>query len=236
MSELLQAIFSRRAVKVFDPVSISGEQRDQLLDAARLAPSSFNSQPYRLYWVESPGMRKTTAALCYNQTPARTASALVVAVADVGSWRETAESQLDWMRRSGFEQKKISDSERMIKFAKLFFIQGWFGILGALKWLVFRAINLWKTIGMPPVSRQGLFKWATKNTALACENLMIAAEALGLNTCPMEGFDPRRLSRLLRLSPKDHEIVMVIAIGRKSPDRVEPPQWRRPLESTVTVL
>jgi nitroreductase len=236
MSDLLQAIFSRRAVKVFDPVSISAEQREQLLNAARLAPSSFNMQPYRLYWVESPAMRETAATLCHNQIPARTASALVVAIADIGSWRETAESQLDWMRRSGFDAKKISDAERRVKLVKWFFIQGWFNIFGALKWIMFRIINLWKSLGMPPVSRQGLFTWATKSTALACENLMIAAEALGLNTCPMEGFDNLRLSKLLKLSRKHQEIVMVIAIGKKSADRTEPPQWRRPLESTVTFL
>jgi nitroreductase len=97
-------------------------------------------------------------------------------------------------------------------------------------------VNLWKTMGMPPVFRQDLLKWATKSTSLACENLMIAAEALGLNTCPMEGFDGRRLSRFLGLSTRYHEIVMVIAIGKKSAAYAEPPQWRRPLEATVTVL
>jgi nitroreductase len=55
-------------------------------------------------------------------------------------------------------------------------------------------MNLSRIFGMPPVSHQGLFKWATKGTSLACENLMIAAEALGLNTCPTEGFDGRSLS------------------------------------------
>jgi nitroreductase len=65
---------------------------------------------------------------------------------------------------------------------------------------------------------------------------MIAAEALGLNTCPMEGFDGRRLSRFLGLSTRYHEIVMVIAIGKKSLVYAEPPQWRRPLDVTVTVL
>jgi nitroreductase len=65
---------------------------------------------------------------------------------------------------------------------------------------------------------------------------MIAAEALGLNTCPMEGFDGRRLSKFLGLSPKCHEIVMVIAVGKKSPHHVDQPQWRRPLEETVTIL
>ena len=63
--------------------------------------------------------------------------------------------------------------------------------------------------------RQDVFKWATKGTSLACENLMIAAEALGINTCPMEGFDGRRLSKYLGLSPQYHEIVMVIADGEE---------------------
>jgi len=89
---------------------------------------------------------------------------------------------------------------------------------------------------MPPLFRQAVFKWATKSTSLACENLMIAAEALGLNTCPMEGFDGRRLSKFLALSTRYHEIVMVIAIGKKSTSYVGTPQWRRPLDATVTVL
>jgi nitroreductase len=91
-------------------------------------------------------------------------------------------------------------------------------------------------MGTPPVSRQSIFKWATKSTSLACENLMIAAEALGLNSCPMEGFDGRRLGKFLGLSSRYHEIVMVIAIGKKSPAYVQSPQWRRPLEATVTIL
>ena len=65
---------------------------------------------------------------------------------------------------------------------------------------------------------------------------MIAAEALGLNTCPMEGFDHRRLSKLLQLSPKHQEIILVIAVGKKTASGAEQPQWRRPLEATVTFL
>ena len=45
MNEVLDAIFQRRAVKVFEPVEISDELREQILNAARHAPSSFNSQP-----------------------------------------------------------------------------------------------------------------------------------------------------------------------------------------------
>ena len=52
----------------------------------------------------------------------------------------------------------------------------------------------------------------------------------------MEGFDGRRLSQYLGLSSQHHEIVMVIAIGKKSRAYTDPPQWRRPLSATVTVL
>ena len=237
MNGILEAIFSRRAVKVFEPVEISEGMREQILNAARHAPSSFNTQPYQLYWVRTAQKKSAVAKLCMGQTPAETASALVVAVADIGSLAATQESQLEWMRsRSEFTEAKIRDYERTAKIGRILFMPGPFGLFGLVKRGLFGLVNLWKVMGMPPTSRQDLFKWATKSTSLACENLMIAAEALGINTCPMEGFDGRRLSKYLGLSGRYHEIVMVIAMGKKSQNYIETPQWRRPLHATVTTL
>ena len=148
----------------------------------------------------------------------------------------TTRSQLEWMRASNFTEEKIRDYERTAKIGRIIFMRGPFGIFAVVKGVIFRLLNLCKTSGMPPLSRQDLLKWATKSTSLACQNLMIAAEALGVNTCPMEGFDGRRLSQYLGLSRRNHEIVMVIAIGKKSHSYIEQPQWRRPLGATVTVL
>src|SRR5258708_13415486 len=108
MLSLLEAIFQRRAVKIFEPVPIEGKVRDQILNAARCAPSSFNMQPYKFFWVESPEQRSEAARLCMSQSPAKTASALVIAVADIGSWRSTISSQLEWMRRAGLSPERIS--------------------------------------------------------------------------------------------------------------------------------
>jgi nitroreductase len=58
MADILDAIFRRRAVKVFEPVEVPKTLREKILDAARHAPSSFNVQPYRLYWVESARGRR----------------------------------------------------------------------------------------------------------------------------------------------------------------------------------
>ena len=237
MNAILEAILKRRAVKVFEPLEISEEMREQILKAASHAPSSFNMQPYRFYWIGTAKKKTEAAKLCMGQMPAETASALIVAVADIGSLAATSQSQVEWMRgRSEFSEAKIRDYARTAKIGRILFMPGPFGIFGAVKWGMFRLLNLWKVMGMPPVSRKDVFKWATKSTSLACENLIIAAETMGINTCPMEGFDNRRLSKFLGLSARDHEIVMVIAIGKKSQTYVEPPQWRRPLHATVSIL
>jgi nitroreductase len=236
MTNALDSIFGRRAIKVFDPVEISTETRTQILDAARSAPSSFNIQPYRFIWVESPAALKHAARLCMGQSPAATASALIVAVADLDSWRATTNKHLAWMRVAGIDAEKLAYYEKRAKFAKWFFLQGWFGVFGYMKAFLLRIVNSWKIIGALPVGKRGMFHWATKSAALACQNLMIAAEALGLNTCPMEGFDGRRLCKFLELNSRKQEIIMVIAIGKKSVRHVDQPQWRRPIEDTVRFL
>jgi nitroreductase len=234
--DVLSAILRRRAVKSFDPVQIPVALREQILEAARQAPSSFNSQPYRFYWIESPAHREAVSKLCLSQKPAATASALVVAVADLGSLDATAQLQLAWLRESGASESKIRDFARTAKIGRIIFTPGPFNIFGAFKWVLFSLVQMVKVSGLPPISRQDMFKWAVKSTALACQNLMIAAEALDLNTCPMEGFDGCRLAKYLGLSRKHHEIVMVVAIGKKSAAYTDQPQWRRPLEVTVTIL
>src|ERR1700720_2719212 len=153
MSEILEALFHRRAVKAFEPVEIPQVLREQILDAARHAPSSFNMQPYRFFWVESSPRKATAVKLCLGQMPAATASALVVAVADIGSLAATSQAQVEWMRRSGFSHTKIRDYERTAKIGRILFMPGPFGIFAAIKWGMFRLLNLWKVMGMPPLSR-----------------------------------------------------------------------------------
>ncbi len=233
---ILSAILRRRAIRLFEPVEIPAGTRDLLLQSARHAPSSFNSQPYRLYWVESPAQREAVAKLCLGQNPAQTASALIVAVADIGALRSTSRMHVAWMRESGFPARKIREYVLTGWIGRVLFAPGPLHLFAALKKALFRLLHAFKTTGLPPVTRYDVLKWAGKSTARACQNLMTAAEVLGLNTCPMEGFDGQRLSRYLGLSRKHHEIVMVIAIGKKSADYTEQPQWRRPIEATVTVL
>ena len=75
-------------------VEIPAATRDQLLSAACRAPSSFNMQPYRLYWVESPAARETVAQLCHGQKPAATASASAPSTRPATSPSTTGDMQI----------------------------------------------------------------------------------------------------------------------------------------------
>src|SRR5262249_12523752 len=59
----------------------------------------------------------------------------------------------------------IRDYERTARIGRILFVPGPFGIFAAVKRALFWLLNLWQTIGMPPLSRQELFKWATKSTS-----------------------------------------------------------------------
>ena len=51
----------------------------------------------------------------------------------------------------------------------------------------------------PMPSVNSLEAWSYKNTALAAAWYMMAATSHGLHTCPMEGFDGRRIQASLRI-------------------------------------
>jgi nitroreductase len=60
---------------------------------------------------------------------------------------------------------------------------------------------------------------AIRSGAFAAQNLMLSAKAMGLDSCPMIGFDQEKVSELIRL-PEDHVIVMMVAVGlAKTPAR-----------------
>ena len=70
---------------------------------------------------------------------------------------------------------------------------------------------------------------AHKSTALAAQNFMISMAAIGYDTCPMEGFDSRRVKQILNL-PYSAEITMIISCGIRDEKGIYGPQFRVPFE------
>jgi nitroreductase len=54
---------------------------------------------------------------------------------------------------------------------------------------------------------------ALRSVGMASQTIMLAAKAMGLDTCPMIGFDPLKVAELIRL-PEDHIIGMMITVGK----------------------
>lgn len=52
-----------------------------------------------------------------------------------------------------------------------------------------------------------------RSTGFAGMSLMLAARGLGYDSCPMVGFDPEAVAKLIRL-PADHALSFIIAIGK----------------------
>ena len=67
----------------------------------------------------------------------------------------------------------------------------------------------------PPASlgrHPDLASWATRSAMLAAGTLMIAAEALGVASAPMEGFDPAKVKEAFGV-PDDHTVCCLVALG-----------------------
>lgn len=75
-----------------------------------------------------------------------------------------------------------------------------------------------------------LREWAAKQAALSAMNFMLACQAQGIATVPMEGFDERRVKRLLGI-PGDCGVFLIVAAGYAG--AVPPAKSRRPLASVV---
>ena len=63
---------------------------------------------------------------------------------------------------------------------------------------------------------------AMRSCGIAAQTIMLAAKAMGYDTCPMDGFDFDAVGKLINL-PDDHVIAMFVAVGKATKAA-----WERP--------
>ncbi len=65
---------------------------------------------------------------------------------------------------------------------------------------------------------------AMRSIGIAAQTIMLAAKAMGYDSCPMIGFDQEAVAKLINL-PKDHIVGMMISVGKATqPARPKPGQ------------
>ena len=61
---------------------------------------------------------------------------------------------------------------------------------------------------------------AIRSCGFAAQTIMLAAKQMGLDSCPMVGFDYDEMAKIINL-PDDHIIVMMIVVGKAASPAAE---------------
>jgi len=72
---------------------------------------------------------------------------------------------------------------------------------------------------------------AVRSCGMAAQTIMLAARQMGLDSCPMVGFEYDELAEVIKL-PEDHLIVMMVVVGKRAEDAAQR-GGQLPLEQVV---
>lgn len=229
-----EAIKYRRSVRVFKKEPIEEQKVKDCIHLATLAATSSNMQLWEFYHIVSPDIIKEIAVASFDQNGAKTAQQLVIVVARKDLWRKRMQANISFLK-SQFGNKPEADYSKREKFALNYYKKiiptiytDFFGILGAIKFVAFYIIGLFK-----PIYRQArqsdMRIVAHKSAGLAAQNFMISMAAINYDTCPMEGFDSVRIKKILHL-PSSAEINMIIGCGIRDEQGIYGERFRIPFE------
>jgi len=228
-----EVVNGRRSVRKFTPEKIPTQIMNECLDLALLAPNSSNLQPWEFYWVQSEDKKKKLAEYCMNQSAARTAADLIVIVARPDHWKQGQQLNLANLNMNDPAQKDVVNYYS--KIVPMAYSTDPIGILKLIKTIGTFIAGLSKVSYRGPFGKSGNLLWATKTTALAAENLMLAIHAAGYDSCPMEGFDQVRVKKLLQL-PCDAYVTMVVGAGKQDVGGLYGPRTRGPREMFIKTI
>lgn len=200
--DTFEAFESRRAINFFDTErEVTDAELARILDAANLAPSSFNLQPWRVVVVRDAERRKALRACAMNQPKVEEAPMVLIVVADPATPEEFFDRAYDANVASGRADEAGREQVRSI---------------------------LPKLYGEPGSEARAVF--AAKNAGFFGMSVMIAARGLGLHTHPMDGFDPDCVKREFGI-PEDKIIPLLICVGHLRPGvEIGPRGMRRPVD------
>ncbi len=183
---LLNQLNWRYATKRFNPdQKISDKDWHVLTESLRLAPSSYGLQPWQFVVVQNTEIRKTLRPLSWNQSQIEDCSHLVV----ITTLKDMSTSHIDKFihRTADVRQSPVE------------------------KLAGYRDMMVGNLVNGPKKDR--IQDWGQRQAYIAMGMLLYSAAMLNIDTCAIEGLDPKAYDKVLDLEDSDYATVAVVALG-----------------------
>ena len=160
----LDAMKFRHATKEFNGKTMSDAEFDGILEMGRISPSSFGFEPWKFVVVQNPELRKKLKVFSWGaQGQLPTASHFVIILA-----RKNMHYDSEYITHMIQDVKQLpEDVEKMYR----------------------QFYTNFQTTAFKLDTDRKIYDWASKQTYIALANMMTGAATMGIDSCPIEGFD-----------------------------------------------
>ncbi|MCV2401858.1 NAD(P)H-dependent oxidoreductase [Marinomonas sp. C2222] len=211
MSNLIEQLQWRYAAKKMDPSKpVASEKVERILEAIRLTATSSGLQPYEVIVVTNDSLREQIVPHAWNQAQITDGSHLLVFAA----WNDYTEERINTM----FDL--VNDERGFVN-------EGWEN---------YRKMLL---ATYPMRDAEVNYQHAARQAYIGLGTALIAAAEEGVDSTPMEGFDPEKVDEILGLKERGLRSVILLPLGY----RAEEGDWlkdlkkvRRPKEQFITEM
>jgi nitroreductase len=208
--ELLEKLKWRNATKAMNGKKVPQVKIDKIIEAARLAPTSSGLQPFEIIVVTNPKIKQEIRKIAWGQAVVTDCSHLLVFAA--------------WDNYTADRINKMFDLTNKIRGIKN---EGWEN---------YRQLLL---STYPQRDADLNFNHAAKQAYIAFGLAVAAAAFEGIDSTPMEGFDPDALDKILGLRKKGLRSCVLLALGYRDADKdwlVNLTKVRKAKEDFVTIV
>ncbi|MEA3291769.1 MAG: NAD(P)H-dependent oxidoreductase [Pseudomonadota bacterium] len=189
MNAVLQALEFRHACKKFDPErKIPKEDLEAILECGRFSPSSFGMEPWKFLVLQDRDLRERLRKPCWNQPQITESSDVVVILTKTKAVRPDTEYVNRMFARRGLPEE-----------AKTAYIA--------------RYKSHMESEVEPLMS---YYAWGSKQCYIALGNMMTAAAAAGIDSCPIEGFEKKPVEKVLEIDTGQFEVAVIMALGYRA--------------------
>ena len=203
-NKFTEAMNFRHACKIFDEKkTISDEEIHYILEAGRTSPSSFGMEGWKFLVITSEDLKEELRPFCWDQVQITSCSHLIIILAAIDSVKvESGEVEKQFRRR---EMPQENLDFYMDIYAK----------------------HLEETLS----TNKNIYHWTSKQSYIALGNMMTAAAYIGIDSCPIEGFEKEKIELALGLDTNKYQVSVILPFGYRLNE--QSPQLRHPFEDVV---